>query len=95
MGNEYRLRVAIPSKEEGNRILRTAPFFAGFEQSYGCAEYRNELTKTGMPNVSASIEEYGFYFNAHGGFDPVTQSVLGYLVLSCASFGVVEFSDLE
>jgi hypothetical protein len=95
MGNEYRLRVAIPSKEEGNHALEIAPYFTRFEPSYGFAEYRLNPKQTGMPDVSARLEEYGFYINVHGGSLQVAQAVVGHLVLASSNYGIVEFSELE
>lgn len=94
VGYEYKLVVNLPSEKVGRKLLESAPYFCGFKQSFQ-AEYRLHPETKGMPDVSATVEPYGFYFNSHGGSAATAREVLGYLTIACTKFGAVQFSELE
>ncbi len=68
MGLEYRIPFNFQPAVMLEPDLSAAPHFAGYDPQHGLCFYRADVavnTKQ-MPDVTAAIREYGFYFCEYG-----------------------------
>ena len=68
MGIEYRVPLDDPMPQAWDHILRTAPYFSQYNQSYQLFEFRSaQRPNLGeMPAVVVAIEPHGLYVCDNG-----------------------------
>lgn len=94
MGTEYIIKFDLDDPYKAERILESAPGFAGREESQGQSfyEFRRPDSLGGMPDATATIEPGGIYFCSYGQSAEILRAILGRVE---AEFGEVELDDYE
>ena len=97
MGQEYRIPFHFRDKDALNKILTGAPHFASYDPKYALYDYRANITASSarMPDATAAVKEYGFYFCKYGDRD-VERDVLAHIRSAIEASGqAFVLEDLE
>ena len=80
MGLEYRIPFNFQPADVLRPDLSAAPHFAGYDMQHELYLYRADVTANPkqMPDVTAAVGEYGFYFCEYGD-QSVSGDVMAYL----------------